>query len=40
MAEGEDRYWTVANIRQERTAAGEVVQLSTRQFIFDVIGFQ
>ena len=40
VAEGEDRYWRAANIRQECIEAGDVVQLSTRQWIFDVIGFK
>jgi hypothetical protein len=39
-AKGEDRrFWRSQNLRQEAIQMGDVAQLSTRQWIYDVVGY-
>ena len=37
---GEDRFWRSQNLRQEAIQMGDVAQLSTRQWIYDVVGYK
>ena len=37
---GDDRFWRSQNLRQEAIEHGEVVKLSVRQWIYDVVGFK
>lgn len=39
-AKGEDRFWRSQNLRQEAIEMGDVAQLSTRQWIYDVVGYK
>ena len=37
---GDARYWRSQNLRQEIMEAGQVVALSIRQWVYDVVGFK